>query len=144
MSTNFNIENNKKLKENPFQVPADYFEKLNRKLEKSATESSKVIELKKGLATRKYLSLAATLLLLISATWYFWPQAELSQAELTSEEIESLVNYGFVQNADLVFLEISSTEELNEIDLNNEDYIDYYETTQPQLIEDYYIYNENI
>ena len=142
MSANNNIAQNKKLKENPFEVPSNYFETLDAKLIAIAGPEPKVVSLNSKRRTNKILAIAATLLILITATWFGTKPANQVAPELTTQEIMSLVEVGYLEPTEMQLLEVVTLDDLNQMDLVSDDLYEYYESTQPELVEDYYLYED--
>lgn len=142
MSTKFNIENNKDLKRTPFKVPEGYFESMESKLQGITKNQSKVIELKPQSSRIKWLSLAATLLILVSAVWYVNRNSVTTELDLTSEEVMALIENGYINYSETAVLDMVTIEDLEEVEFDGTDVYEYYETMQPELIEEYYLFED--
>jgi len=134
------IENNPKLKQNSFKVPEGYFENLETRLQNIAKEDVKVVPISKPKSYARVWSIAASFALLFAASWYFWPNEPTEiPVELSAEDVAALSANGFLYNAETYFLESVSLEELDQIVLTENDYSEYFEITQPDALEDYYL-----
>jgi hypothetical protein len=137
MSTKHNIENNEQLKKNAFQVPQGYFEQLEDKLNAIPQEQeAKVIPLKSQRLRRRLLAVAAVFIVVITATWQFLPKHE--EELLTADDIIALTYNGYLPYSEMAFLEVVDDEALDTISFEASSLGDYYEETQPELIEEYY------
>jgi hypothetical protein len=135
-----NIENNPKLKQNSFKVPEGYFENMEARLHQIAAAETKVVPLKPAFSPARIWSMAASFALLFAASWYFWPNESVEiPVELSAEDVASLSANGFLHDAETYFLESVSLDELDQIVLTENDYSDYFEITQPDALEDYYL-----
>ncbi len=142
MSDKHNIESNKHLKQNPFTVPAGYFAELEDKLAGiPKEEKTKVIPLFTPKLRRRLLAVAAVLVVVITATWQFLPENTEEQA-LTADDIIALTTDGYLPYSEYAFLEVIETDDLNDLSFEDESLSDYYQETQPELFEEYYLTEE--
>ena len=140
MSDFKHIKNKSQLKQNVFKVPENYFENLEARLQNIAEENVKVVPISKPKTYARVWSMAASFALLFAASWYFWPNDTPDiPVDLSADDIAMLSVNGFVYNAESYFLESVSLEELNNVVLTENDYNDYFEITQPDAMEDYYL-----
>jgi hypothetical protein len=141
MATNKNIENNKHLKENRFRVPATYFRELESKLsEIPGKEAAPVIPLHTSTFFKRALAVAASLVIIVTATWQFLPKEE--EITLSADDIIALTSNGYLPYSEMAFLEVVDTETLDTLNLGTSDLGTYYEETQPELIEYFLITDE--
>ncbi len=138
------LENNKHFKGNPFTVPDAYFKHLSEGLQNIPKEHPQT---KVRFLENRYLhwfAFAATLILAFTIGWF----SQLQPAEkdaLTTEDIIALTEGGYLHYSDydvLMVLEDREIETLMNTQENGN--TDYLETTQPDLIEEYYLTLENI
>ncbi len=142
MSNKHNIENNKHLKKNPFAVPNGYFAELEDKLAGIPKEDkTKVIPLFTPKIRRRLLAVAAVLVVVITATWQFLPENTEEQA-LTADDIIALTTDGYLPYSEFAFLEVIETDDLDDLSFEDENLSDYYQETQPELFEEYYLTEE--
>ncbi len=142
MSDKHNIESNKHLKQNPFTVPAGYFVELEEKLAGiPKDEKTKVIPLFTPKLRRRLLAVAAVLVVVITATWQFLPENTEEQA-LTADDIIALTTDGYLPYSEFAFLEVIETDDLDDLSFEDENLSDYYQETQPELFEEYYLTEE--
>lgn len=142
MSSKINIENNKKLKENPFRVPEGYLDGLEDKLESIAKQDAVVVKLNPRSYRSRILAVAATLTLLVASTWYFTQNNQTVETDLNAADIAVLTDNGYVSYSETELLEYVSVEDLDGFwpDSENGDIQDYLESTDLDYIEDYYLY----
>lgn len=143
MTLKNDIEKNKHLKQNTFKVPDNYFEGLEKRLAAIAQNEPKVVAFKPEQNLKKWLSMAATILLLISAGWYFWPNANsTSEVVLTEEDVATFIDYDFLYYTETALIDNLTLEDLEQINLTSTDFTDYIESTQPASTYDYYLYTD--
>lgn len=143
MSTKHNIENNDHLKENTFKVPQGYFEQLEAKLNEITKENeAKVIPLFSRVIIKRSLAVAAALIVIVTATWQFLPNS--NDTPLTAEDIIALTTSGYLPYSEMAFLEFVDSETLDTLNFDAIGLGDYYQETQPELIEDYYLLTDEL
>jgi hypothetical protein len=126
-----------------FQVPQGYFEQLEHKLKAIPQEQeTKVIHLKAQTFRRRLLAVAAVFIVVITATWQFLPKQE--EESLTADDLIALTNSGYLPYSEMAFLEVVDAETLDTISFEASSMGDYYEETQPELIEEYYLLIDEI
>lgn len=142
MSNKINIENNKKLKENPFRVPEGYMDGLEDKLQSIARQDAVVVKLKPRSYRSRFLAVAATLTLLVASTWYFTQNNQTAEPGLNAGDIAVLTDNGYVSYSETELLEYVSVDDLDDFwpDTEDGDIQDYLESTDLDYIEDYYLY----
>lgn len=117
-------------KENPFKVPANYFEEVNRKII-SATAGPET-EKKKAVLTRRinpFLAVAASVavLVLFSFTAFLLFKGDKSRAVMPEITLNEFVD-NYLPDIDVLTLEISVTEKgdfLEKSGLSKSDLVDY-------------------
>ena len=144
MSNNFNIENNKELKQNPFKTPEGYLEGLEQKLQGIAKPEAKVVALKPRSVFRRWYAIAAAFTLLLASTWILNLNSESSIDELNAAEIADLTEEGFVSFSETELLEFVSVEDLDDFwpESEEDDINTYLESTDLQYVDDYYLYED--
>lgn len=142
MSSKNKIENNKKLKENPFRVPEGYMDGLEDKLQSIARQDAVVVNMKPRSYHNRFLTVAATLTLLVASTWYFTQNNQAAETDLNAEDIATLTDNGYVSYSETELLEFVSVEDLDEFwpSTEDDDIQEYLESTDLDYIEDYYLY----
>lgn len=138
------LENNKHLKSNPFAVPDAYFEHLREGLQNIPLEHPQT---KMRFLENRYLQMfafAATMIIAFSIGWF--SQAPPSEKDaLTTEDIIALNEGGYLHFSDYDVLMVLDDKEIEALKNSQENgNTDYLETTQPDLVEDYYLTLENI
>ena len=136
------IENNSQLKSNPFSVPEGYFTGLEERLMRIPEQApkGKVILFKQ--TWFRTLAAAATVALLVTLAWLNWN--DTTQVTLSGDDIIALTESGYLPYAELTFLEVVDEADLDQLSFNDENLTEYYEYTQPDLVEDYYLTTEDI
>lgn len=139
------LQHNPKLKENPFNVPQGYMAQMQTKLQAIATEH--VPEKPKGkllfLQTSwfKTIAAAATIALVITLVW---PNKTEIIETVSADEIVMLTENGYLPYNEYYLLEVMDDDELDDLFVTDESTTDYYEYTQPEMAEDYYLLTEEI
>jgi hypothetical protein len=144
MKQHQHLENNKHLKGNPFTVPEDYFKHLNEGLQNIPLEHPQT---KVRFLQNSYLrifAVAATLVLAFTIGWF--SQVPPSEKEaLTTEDIIALTEGGYLPFSDYDVLMVLDDQEIEALIPTQESgNTEYLETTQPDLVEDYYLTLDNI
>ncbi len=62
--------------------------------DKGHKESAKVLRLERSRSIRNLISIAASLIILVTATWFLWPQSEFIDIPLADNDIELLLDDG--------------------------------------------------
>jgi hypothetical protein len=138
------LENNKHLKSNPFTVPDAYFKNLREGLQNIPLEHPQT---KVRFLENRYLRMfafAATLVLAFTIGWFSQVPPSENDA-LTTEDIIALTEGGYLHYSDYDVLMVLDDKEIEAL-INSQENgnTDYLETTQPDLVEDYYLTLENI
>ena len=136
------IESNNHLRQNPFAVPNGYFEQLEARLKQIPAQEPKgrVIGLNK--IWIRTLAAAASIALMVTLAWLNWPNT--ADTSITGDDIIALTESGYLPYTELTFLDVIDEADLDQVAFESDDLSEYYEYTQPDLIEDYYLITDDI
>lgn len=138
------LANNAHLKKNPFTVPDRYFAHLAEGLKNIPQEHPKTnVRFLQNRYVRMF-AFAATIVLAFTIGWL--SQANSAENEvLTSEDIIALNENGYLPYTELDLLMVLDDVDLQEWnETTTEVNTDYLESTQPDLVEDYYLMQESL
>ncbi len=139
-----NIENNKHLKENPFRVPDGYFEESATRFKNIAIKEKHVIPIspENTRFSKKYFSIAAAFVLLITATWYFaLNNPNKVEDPFTEEDYYSLIENGAITNFETNFINTITLDELDNLVLEESVYTFDENEYSTDDLEEMYLYN---
>jgi hypothetical protein len=144
MKKPLDLENDKHLKKNPFTVPDRYFAHLADGLKNIPQEHPQT---KVRFLQNRYVrvfAFAATMALAFTIGWL--SQATSAENEiLSNEDIIALNENGYLPYTELDILMVLDDQDLDEWSESTTDVnTDYIESTQPDLVEDYYLTLENL
>lgn len=139
MSTNNNIENNKHLKENPYRIPNGYFEDMKTRLSAiPQADEAKIISMEPSYTKMKVYLAAATITLLIAIGWVIWPSAPAPEQTIATEDLIALNEQGYLAFDQYTIIDALDEEDIESLTVET-GITDYYELTQPTIIEEYYL-----
>lgn len=141
MKQPLDLENDKHLKKNPYTVPDGYFTHLAEGLKNIPQEHPQT---KVRFLHNRYVrvfAFAATMALAFTIGWLRPTENEV----LTNEDIIALNENGYLPYTELDILMVLDDHDFEEFsETTTEANTDYLESTQPDLVEDYYLTLENI
>lgn len=136
------LDANPQLKQNPFTVPDGYFEGLEEKLVQLSKEKPIKTVKTVQLVWIRRLAAAATIAAVIAVSWLL--NQKSASESISSDDIIALTAGGYLPYNELTLLEEIDDADLDNMVIETDDLIEYYEYTQPRLIQAYYITTEEI